>query len=48
MHVLNPVKKKKSWSKVAAVTASGSLHVVLFMEKQLSYGNRVIMQSNGY
>ena len=30
-------KKKKRWSKVAVVTNSGSLHVVLFTEMPLSY-----------
>ena len=30
-------KKKKRWSKVTAVTDSGSLHVVLFTEMPLNY-----------
>ena len=33
----NEERKKKKWSKVAAVTESGSLHVVLFTEMSLSY-----------
>ena len=33
----NEERKKKRWSKVAAVTDSGSLHIVLFTEMPLSY-----------
>ena len=38
MHTQNPMKKKKKrWSKVAAVTDNESFHVVLFTEMSLSY-----------